>query len=79
MIFNVIDHRRRPYRWREVNAIIEATSQDNACDDSDQHPPADNDITYEQLEGVSLQEAIAWADSHASAVTLYLYDKGEGF
>jgi hypothetical protein len=78
MIFNIRDHRKRPHRWREVNAIIEATSHDNSCEDSDQQPPSVDDLTYEQLENVSLQEAIAWADAQPSAVTLYLYDKGSG-
>ena len=78
MIFNIIDRRKRPHRWREVNAIIEATSQDNACNDSDQQESSADDVTYDQLENVSLQEAVAWADAEPSAVTLYIYDKGAG-
>lgn len=78
MICNIVDRRKREYRWREINAIIEATSHDNGCADSDQQPAADNDMTYDQLEGVSLQEAIVWASKEPSQVTLYLYDKGEG-
>lgn len=78
MIFNIVDRRKRPFRWREINAIIEATAHDNAANDSDQVPSTMEDITYDELEGVSLQEAIAWADSQLSAVTLYLYDKGKG-
>ena len=78
MIFNIVDRRTRPYRWREVNAIIEATSQDNACTDSDQLEQSDQDITYDALDNVSLQEAVAWADAQQCAVTLYIYDKGEG-
>ncbi|WP_088308313.1 hypothetical protein [Novosphingobium sp. B 225] len=79
MIYNIIDRRKRPFRWREVNAIIEATAHDNAIKDSDHVPASTGDITYDELENVSLQEAIAWADSQVSAVTLYLYDKGKGF
>ena len=78
MIVNIRDKRKHPYRWREVNAIIEATVHDNACDDSDQQEPSLVDITYEELENVSLQEAIAWANAESSAVTLYIYDKGSG-
>lgn len=78
MICNIIDKRARPYRWREVNAIIEATSHDNACKDADQHPPADNDLTYDERANITLAEAIAWANAEPSAVTLYLYDKGAG-
>lgn len=78
MIFNIIDSRARPYRWREVNAIIEATSHDNGCHDADQQPPTDHDLTYDQRENITLAEAIAWASSEPSPVTLYLYDKGAG-
>ena len=78
MIVNIRDKRKHPYRWREVNATIEATVHDNACDDSDQQEPSLVDITYEELENVSLQEAIAWANAESSAVTLYIYDKGSG-
>ena len=78
MIYNIIDRRKRPYRWREVNAIIEATSHDNFCKDADQQKPSDGDLTYDQLENVSLQEAIDWANRETCPVTLYLYDKGEG-
>ncbi|RYE92013.1 MAG: hypothetical protein EOO77_47370 [Oxalobacteraceae bacterium] len=78
MICNVVDRRTRPYRWREVNAIIEATSHDNAREDVDQQPPSDDDVAYDQLENVTVQEAIAWASAEPCAVTLYLYDKGGG-
>lgn len=78
MIYNIIDNRKRPYRWREVNAIIEATSHDNACDDADHQPPSDDDLTYDERENVTVQEAIAWANLESSPVTLYLYDKGAG-
>lgn len=61
-----------------MNAIVEATSHDNECKDADLHPVADDEVTYEQLESVSLQDAIAWADAFDTAVTLYLYDDGKG-
>ena len=41
MIWNIIDNRRRPYRWREVNAIVEAVEHDNSCPDADQAPESD--------------------------------------
>lgn len=78
MIFNIIDNRKRQYRWKTINAIVEATSHDNTCDDADQHPAMTDDVTYEHLENVSLQQAVAWADAFDAAVTLYLYDAGEG-
>jgi hypothetical protein len=78
MIFNVIDNRERPYRWRRINAIIEATSHDNRCKDADQQPPSDEDIVYDQRKNITLHEAIVWAEKQPSAVTLYLYDEGQG-
>jgi hypothetical protein len=36
MIANIIDKRERKYRWKRVQAIIEAVWHDNACKDSDQ-------------------------------------------
>jgi hypothetical protein len=78
MIFNIIDNRKRRYRWKKINAIVEATAHDNSCADSDQQPDGPDDVTYEQVEGVSLQDAVAWADAFDSPVTLYIYDDGEG-
>nr|WP_315381424.1 hypothetical protein [uncultured Sphingomonas sp.] len=81
MLWNVIDKRTRPYRWREVNAIVEAVEHDNSCDDADQAPESDPllVVDYDALEAVSVQEAIAWANAQRCPVTLYLYDLGGGF
>lgn len=81
MLWNVIDKRKRPYRWREINAIIEATEHDNSCADADQAPESDPKVTvdYEALEAVSVSEAIKWAEGQSCPVTLYLYDLGAGF
>jgi hypothetical protein len=80
MIWNIIDRRERPYRWREVNAIIEAVEHDNSCRDADQAPEADAAVVdYDALEAVSVREAIAWANAQRCPVTLYLYDTGRGF
>ena len=35
-------------------------------------------VDYDQLEGVSVQEAVAWANQQTCPVTLYLYDEGKG-
>jgi hypothetical protein len=78
MIYNIIDRRARPYRWRRINAIIEATSHDNACVDADEEPSTDDDVVYDQREGISLNEAIKWASAESSPVTLYIYDDGAG-
>lgn len=80
MIWNIIDNRKRKYRWREVNAIVEATEHDNSCQDADQAPESDvmMVVDYEALEAVSVEEAIKWADGQPCPVTLYLYDLGDG-
>jgi hypothetical protein len=78
VIHNIVDRRTRPYRWRRINAIIEATFHDNSCTDSDQQLPSDDDVTYDQREGISLAEAVKWATEAPSPVTLYLYDEGAG-
>ena len=81
MLCNIRDNRKRPNRWREVNAIVEATEHDNSCPDSDQAPESDPKLTvdYDALEAVSVQEAIDWANSQPCPVTLFLYDLGGGF
>jgi hypothetical protein len=81
MLWNIIDRRTRPYRWREVNAIVEATKHDNSCRVSDQAPECDpaTTVDYEALEAVSVYEAVKWAEGQRCPVTLYLYDLGSGF
>lgn len=81
MLWNIIDNRTRPYRWREVNAIVEATEHDNSCKDADLAPESDPNLTvdYKALEAVSVAEAVQWAESMPCPVTLYLYDLGSGF
>jgi len=81
MLWNIIDRRERPYRWREVNAIVEAIEHDNSCPDADQAPESDprHTVDYDALEAVSICEAIAWAKQQPCPVTLYIYDAGKGF
>ena len=71
---------RRVYRWKTINAIVEAVEHDNTCVDSDQAAEADEALVvdYDQLEGVSVQQAVAWANQQSCPVTLYLYDEGKG-
>jgi hypothetical protein len=79
MIWNVIDHRKRPYRWKAITAIIEPVSHDNSCADSDQADEKDEGaILYDHRAEISLADAVVWAQSQPFAVTLYLYDLGEG-
>ena len=80
MIWNVIDRRTRPHRWAKINAIIEATWHDNTVADTDIAPtaPIEEEVTYDRLEGISLRDAIRWANEQTCPVTLYLYDEGSG-
>lgn len=77
MLVNVIDDRKRRYRFEKINAVIEAAWHDNSCPDSDFVEP-DDGPSYDQKEHITLQEAIAWANSFASPVTLYIYDQDGG-
>jgi hypothetical protein len=76
MLCNVIDNRSRRYRWRRVEAILEATSHDNGCADSDAVEPADDELLFDRRDGLSVAEAVAWADAQPGMVTLFLYDEG---
>ncbi|QYO77572.1 hypothetical protein [Devosia salina] len=78
MLTNIIDHRRRPYRWAAITAIVEATSHDNSVPDADQATRGEHDTVYDEMPVGSLAEAIAWADSFPGQTTLYLYDLGDG-
>jgi hypothetical protein len=53
----IIDRRKR------INAIIEAVEHDNGCADAGQAPASDpkETVGYDQPEGISVEEAIAWA------------------
>lgn len=80
MIWNIIDRREHPYRWKVVNAVIEAVEHDNSIEGADQADPFDprTIIDYDELNGVSVNAAVAWATEQNSPVTLYLYDQGKG-
>jgi hypothetical protein len=77
MLCNIRDSRSRPLRWLRVKAILEATAHDNDCPDSDPVPPSDLDLTVEERDGISVPEAVAWAEAQPGAVTLFLYDEGD--
>lgn len=78
-IVNIIDGRRHEYRWKTINAIVEAAWHDNSCKDSDRVPSSgDPGPSYEEREHISLQAAITWAQSFKTPVTLYLYDRDGG-
>lgn len=78
MISNVIDNRKRPYRWANVNAIVEPTWHTNGSPDSDQAEVLPEPTPYQAREGISVTEAIEWAMSQPFAATLWLYDERDG-
>ncbi len=76
MIVNLIDLRARPYRWSSVLAVVEAAVKDNDAEDADKVDDGFGvQIDYAEREGISVREAVLWADRLAGMVTLYLYDK----
>lgn len=78
MIVNVIDLRSRQYRWASVLAVVEAASKDNWAEDSDQVGTGVGvEIDYAERDGISVREAVLWADRLEGMVTLYLYDRDE--
>jgi hypothetical protein len=79
MIFNIVDNRRRRYRWKQITAIVEPTYHDNSVDDSDEAAvPQPGFIVHDERAVISVVDAVAWASSLPFAATLYLYDLGDG-
>lgn len=75
MIVNVMDLRERPYRWKSVCAVVQSASKDNVAEDADQVTQALGvEIDYAEKMGVTVREAVLWADGLGGMVTLYLYD-----
>lgn len=77
MIYNIIDHRKKPYVWKRINAIVEPTWHDNSLD-GDKTEQTEGESDYDEMAGISLEEAIAWGNAFQYPVTLYLYDEGDG-
>jgi hypothetical protein len=75
---NIIDRRKRPYRFAKINVVMEPTVHDCHEPDSDKVPPGYDHIGYDQREHVTLAAAVEWANSFPFAATLYLYDKDGG-
>jgi hypothetical protein len=77
MIANIIDNRKRRYRWKKINAIIEPTYHDVDIDDADQiDEPGPDAPVYDRRLAISVADAIAWATEIDCPVTLFLYDLG---
>ena len=79
MLVNVLDLRERPYRWSDVLAVAQNAAEDNAAEDSDKIPDSGEDIQidYAEREGISVREAILWAERLDGLVTLTIYDRDE--
>jgi len=79
VIWNIVDQRKRHYRWKRVNAVIEDSSADNSCDDSDQvlpeHGPAGP--IYAARKNISVAEAVKWASQEKGLVTLTFTTKAK--
>lgn len=76
MILNVVDRRKRQYRWKFIDVIVEPTWHDNACDDSDQASRDEREPGYAARKNIPLAEAISWAAALQASLTVYLYDQG---
>ena len=78
MIVNLIDLRSRQYRWASVLAVVEAAAKDNEAEDADKVGRGMGiEIDYAERDGISVREAVLWADRLEGMVTLYLYDRDE--
>lgn len=78
MLVNLIDLRERPYRWSSILAVVESAAKDNQADDADKvNDRFGVEIDYAERDGVSVREAVLWAERLEGMVTLYLYDREE--
>jgi hypothetical protein len=77
-LLNIVDRRKRTYRFKKINAVIEPTRHDNRCKDSDQVDGRDAWLGYDEREHISLADAIEWASTFPDELTLYIYDEDGG-
>jgi hypothetical protein len=70
MIWNIIDRRDRPFRWKAVNAVVESADRENHRADADQAPSGGPDLGFSSRKDIS----VAWASALDYGVILYLYD-----
>ncbi|MEP3630545.1 MAG: hypothetical protein ABJN04_11125 [Hyphomicrobiales bacterium] len=79
MIWNIVDRRKKVYRWRKINAVIENIANDNSVQDTDIFDEENEAAPVcDEKKGVLLHEAITWAESKVGKVTLHIYDDGDG-
>jgi hypothetical protein len=75
MIVNVIDLRENPYRWARVLATVEDAGRATVAADGDQLKMQPGvAVDYAEREGISINEALKWAEYLPSPVVLTLYD-----
>ena len=75
MLVNVIDLREREYRWSRVMAVLESATRNNEAEEADQVKPGLGiEIDYAERTGLSVREAMLWAEKTDGPLTLYLYD-----
>ena len=77
-IVNIVDRRKKTYRFMKINAIVEAAWHDNSCTDSDQIQHEGEGPSYDEREHISLSDAVAWGESFDTPVTLYIYGPNDG-
>jgi hypothetical protein len=81
MLVNMIDLREQEYRWSRVMAVLESATKNNEAEGADHVKPGLGiEIDYAERTGISVREAVLWAEKTDGPLTLYLYDdedKGE--
>jgi hypothetical protein len=76
MLVNVLDLRERPYRWSNVLAVVQSATKDNVAEDADViQSKMGVEIDYAERDGLSVRDAVLWAERLDGMVTLYLYDR----
>lgn len=76
-VVNVIDNRSKKYRWKKVNVMAEPTYMDNRRSKRGGIDEGEKPKTLwhqADLNGVSIQEALAWANKYDSETTLTISD-----
>lgn len=57
-------------------AVCESASKDNQAEDADKVENSMGiEVDYAERDGISVREAVLWADRLGGMVTLYLYDR----
>ena len=78
MLVNVLDLRERPYRWNDVLAVAQNAAEDATAEDADPVPETElAQIDYAEREGISVREAILWAEKLDGLVTLSIFDRDD--